>query len=158
MSQIPDSAASARQFGAVGDGRTDDTAALQKALDSGQRTIHVPAGVYVIRRTLLIGSDTTLSLDKGAVVRLGDGAAAAAGGDCFLIRSRDVENGNENITVDGGVWDGNCAKNPRGEEHAKDSYGGVGMSFVQVRKLTVRNVTMPTTSPSRSAWARWIGS
>jgi len=142
MSQIPDSAASARQFGAVGDGRTDDTAALQKALDSGQRTIHVPAGVYVIRRTLLIGSDTTLSLDKGAVVRLGDGAAAAAGGDCFLIRSRDVENGNENITVDGGVWDGNCAKNPRGEEHAKDSYGGVGMSFVQVRKLTVRNVTM----------------
>jgi polygalacturonase len=145
MSQVPPTAADAKQFGAKGDGTTDDTAALQKALDSGCPAVRVPEGVYVIRRSLLIGSNTTLKLDKGVVVRLGDGAAAEAGGDCFMIRNRDPEHGNENITVDGGTWDGNCAKNPRGDEFGKDTYGGVGMSFVKVRKLTVRNLTMHNT-------------
>ncbi len=145
MSQNPASVVSVRQFGAVGDGQADDTAALQKALDSGSRVVQVPAGTYVIRRSLRIGSDTTFSLDKEAVIRLGDGAAAEAGGDCFMICNRDPEQGNENITVTGGLWDGNCAKNPRGDEFAADSYGGVGMNFVKVSKLTVTNLTMRNT-------------
>src|SRR4051794_15550311 len=47
-----------RAFGAVGDGRTDDTAALQKALDSlrppesPRRVLYLPAGTYRITRTL----------------------------------------------------------------------------------------------------------
>lgn len=142
MSQNPVSAVSVRQFGAVGDGQAHDTAALQKALDSGSRVVQVPAGTYVVRRSLRIGSDTTFSLDQETVIRLGDGAAAEAGGDCFMICNRDPEQGNENITVSGGTWDGNCAKNPRGDEYAADSYGGVGMNFVKVSKLTVSNLTM----------------
>jgi polygalacturonase len=102
----------------------------------------VPQGVYQIRRSLLIGSNTTLSLAKEATILLGDGAAAEAGGHCFMIRNRDVEQGNENVTVDGGTWDGNCAKNPRGEEFTPNAYGGVGMSFVKVENLVLRNITM----------------
>ena len=45
----------ARSFGAMGDGATDDTAALQAAIDEAQnsrRRLLVPAGRYLIRGTL----------------------------------------------------------------------------------------------------------
>ncbi|HZT43805.1 MAG TPA: glycosyl hydrolase family 28-related protein [Chthonomonadaceae bacterium] len=47
-----------RDFGAVGDGRADDTTALQKALDalrppdSPRRVLYIPAGIYRLTRTL----------------------------------------------------------------------------------------------------------
>jgi hypothetical protein len=47
-----------RDFGAIGDGKTDDTAALQKALDalrppeSPRRVLYLPAGAYRVTRTL----------------------------------------------------------------------------------------------------------
>lgn len=60
------------QFGATGNGSTDDTAALQAALEaaytSGGGVVYVPEGIYLISQTLQIGSNTTL---KGA----GTGAA-----------------------------------------------------------------------------------
>jgi parallel beta-helix repeat protein len=39
---------SVKDFGAVGDGVTDDTAAIQAAIDSGVKQIHIPAGAYKI--------------------------------------------------------------------------------------------------------------
>jgi len=42
----------ATDFGACGDGRTDDTAALQRALDSGAPRVVIPPGCYLIRRVL----------------------------------------------------------------------------------------------------------
>jgi hypothetical protein len=46
---------SVKDFGAVGDGQTDDTQALQKAIDgarAGNRSLFVPQGVYRITSTL----------------------------------------------------------------------------------------------------------
>jgi hypothetical protein len=45
--------------GAIGDGRTDDTASLQSALNLGG-TVDLPAGTYRISKNLIIGSHTTL--------------------------------------------------------------------------------------------------
>jgi polygalacturonase len=59
----------ARSFGALGDGRTKDTVAIQKALDAcakaGGGTVVVPRGVYLIG-SIVMGSDTTLQLEHGA--------------------------------------------------------------------------------------------
>ena len=58
------------EFGAVGDGVTDSTLALQKALDSVRETggeVRVPAGVYVTG-SLRLYSNTTLYLEAGAVL------------------------------------------------------------------------------------------
>ncbi|MES2898503.1 MAG: glycosyl hydrolase family 28-related protein [Pseudomonadota bacterium] len=50
---------SAHSFGARGDGQTDDTAALQKAIDS-KRVIYLPLGFYMISDTLKMKPDTVI--------------------------------------------------------------------------------------------------
>jgi sugar lactone lactonase YvrE len=50
---------SARTLGARGDGETDDTAALQKAIDS-HRTVYLPMGRYVVTDTLRLRPDSVL--------------------------------------------------------------------------------------------------
>jgi hypothetical protein len=57
---------SVKDFGAVADGVTDDTAAFQLAADfSGQ--IVVPKGLYKIVGEVIFGSNTTLAVDNGTV-------------------------------------------------------------------------------------------
>jgi hypothetical protein len=51
--------ANVRQFGAVGDGRTDDTAAVQKAIDSS-RVVYLPLGFYVVNDTIRMRPDTVI--------------------------------------------------------------------------------------------------
>ena len=62
-----------KDFGAVGDGVHDDTAALQERLDAGG-LVEIPAGSYLISDTLMIHDGTNLRLDFGAVIHLADGA------------------------------------------------------------------------------------
>ena len=60
-----------RDFGATGDGKTSDTAAIQKAVDtasqSGGGIIHFPAGQFVTG-TILLKDNVTLQLDTNAVL------------------------------------------------------------------------------------------
>jgi polygalacturonase len=64
-------AVSVRQFGAAGDGRAVETAALQAAIDAcagaGGGTVVVPAGSYVTG-ALVLRSNITLYLDAGATL------------------------------------------------------------------------------------------
>ncbi len=46
-----------RDFGAVGDGEADDTAAIQKAVDAGIGDVRFPRGVYRISRTIVVDLD-----------------------------------------------------------------------------------------------------
>lgn len=46
-----------RSFGAVGDGKSDDTAAIQRAIDSQVGDIRFPRGVYRIKKTITIELD-----------------------------------------------------------------------------------------------------
>src|SRR5579862_7790393 len=59
---------SVRDFGAIGDGKTLNTAALQKALDAAAKAggvVRIPVGNYVTG-SLVLKSHTTLHLDSGA--------------------------------------------------------------------------------------------
>jgi hypothetical protein len=70
--------ADVRDFGAVGDGQADDTAALEKAIQSGRGLVRLPKGRFRITRTLQVELDKT-----GYVAFEGHGVAqivmAAAG-------------------------------------------------------------------------------
>lgn len=53
-----------KAFGAVGDGTTDDRAAIQSAVDAavaaGGAVVYLPSGTYLIKRPLVLGSKVTL--------------------------------------------------------------------------------------------------
>ena len=59
-----------RNFGAVGDGSTSDTAAIQRAIDAVARsggTVTVPAGTY-LSGSLFVKSGVTLNIEAGATL------------------------------------------------------------------------------------------
>jgi len=51
--------ANVRSFGARGDGKADDTAAVQKAIDSS-RVVYLPLGFYLVNDTIRLKPDTVL--------------------------------------------------------------------------------------------------
>lgn len=69
---------SVKDFGAVGDGTTDDTAAIQAAINSVaiSGAVYMPAGVYKITATILIDKRIKLYGD-GAIEQTGTGYTAA---------------------------------------------------------------------------------
>jgi len=71
-----------RELGAVGDGRADDTAAIQKAADAGG-AIHFPSGTYRLTQTIVITLDAA-----GFTSLIGDGTARivmAGAGPAFRL-------------------------------------------------------------------------
>ncbi|HEY3113558.1 MAG TPA: right-handed parallel beta-helix repeat-containing protein [Gemmatimonadaceae bacterium] len=102
-SLIPAAAApvvNVRDFGARGDGKTDDTAAFNRCIkslaDSGG-TARVPQGVYVIdpTRSVVMINNLTLALDKGAVLQ----AIPVAANAYAVIAGKNLHN----VTVIGGA-------------------------------------------------------
>lgn len=95
--------------GADGTDTGDDWKAIQDALDTAMTQsgveVYIPAGTYYLSNTLVIYSDTKLTLDanatlcmmkEGLVMLMNGGAQAGGYGKT------------QNITVSGGTWDGNC--------------------------------------------------
>ena len=91
-----------KTYGAVGDGVTDDSAAIQAAIDAaaGGGAVFFPTGVYQIgTATLTLPSDVTLmGTGWGSVIQ----ATGAGRTDPFahdILRNADQVDGNANITI-----------------------------------------------------------
>ena len=65
---------SVKDFGAVGDGVTDDTAAIQAALNATRGIVRFPTGTYAVSSTLVLPNDTRI---------IGEGAGAYFQGDGY---------------------------------------------------------------------------
>ena len=139
----------------AGDGATDDTAAIQARLDSGTSCVYLPppAKCYLISKTLKIGSDQELRLDRYSVIRL------APKSDCPMIENRGYVGGSDKrIAITGGIWDmANLDQSPNPQQygrlkppkpspmppqHENDFFFGMAMRFSNVEGMSVRGVTV----------------
>jgi hypothetical protein len=70
-----------KDFGAVGDGKADDTAELQHAINDGERRVVIPHGTYRITKSLVINLDkvgfTSINGDGGTATIVMDGPGPA---------------------------------------------------------------------------------
>lgn len=139
--------ADARWRGATVTVKANDAADLQRALDDRRRplTVVVPKGVYTVSKTLRIGGGTTLKAHPEARFVL-DGSVEHHAGD-FLLANADEQNGDRDITVEGGVWDGNKevgfnVKVPQEKKFDPTSWSGCTLNFRNVKNLRLYDLTL----------------
>jgi hypothetical protein len=78
-----DSSCDVRQWGAVGDGSTDDTAAMNKAFSGGLRRVHIPSGAYLIKGTLYYQDGLTVTSD-GTLLMVSDNDYVVGGDGTYI--------------------------------------------------------------------------
>lgn len=125
-----------RSFGAVGDGKTDDTVALQKIVDSGAGDIEL-RGIYRISRPIVIELDKVgyTSFNGGGVARVimtGPGPALKFVGTHF--KSADPEGFEDN------VWQRQRMPLVDGIAIKGDHPEAVGIEAVGTMELTITRV------------------
>lgn len=118
----------------------DDASLLQSLLDKGG-DVTFPEGTYILTKTLFIRSHTHLHVPCGTVLRLGDGA------ECVLLENAGFRKGVRDcdISVTGGVWDGNNANQIRRRPAAgydPDVFPGIVMRFICVDDLHLEKLTI----------------
>lgn len=93
---------SVKDFGAVGDGVTDDTAEIQAAINAGAGRVHFPAGTYIISSAIVIASPVVLWGDgsKASIIRQTN---SAANGLDFNFPTYVQGGGVEGISIEAGA-------------------------------------------------------
>ena len=125
-----------KDYGAVGDGVTDDLAAIQAAIDDaaqglGGGVVTFPAGIYLVEEIVVLKSNITLQLDSDAVIR--NGINQASHPSIIFMTGPFTEDGEqvewadtENITFIGGTIDMNGQLNEDGS--AAENLPNIGSS------------------------------
>jgi hypothetical protein len=126
-----------REFGVVGDGKSDDTAAIQKAVDSGTGDIRLPKGTYRITRPIVIDLDKLgyTSIHGSGVAKIvmaGPGPALKFVGTHF--KSADPGGFTQN------VWDRQRMPLADGIAIVGDHPEAIGIQAVGTMQLTVTRV------------------
>ena len=129
-----------KSFGAIGDGQNDDTKAIQDAFDSGYSRIIIPYGVYKTTKTLMLSSNVEVIAHPMAVI-YSAGEEPKYRGD-FLLTNKDINNGNSNISICGGIWSGNnkAKYNKKGELFDVNGCSGATFNFINVKNLKLENL------------------
>ncbi|WP_053346513.1 BppU family phage baseplate upper protein [Peribacillus butanolivorans] len=132
-----------KEFGAVGNGIVDDTLAIQGALNLAKFSnlynaieIEIPAGNYRITSKLYIYRNTKLKLHQKARMIRGGYVSLLVNGEesvDHLLDQNDIHSGHGNITIEGGIWDGNIANQP----YANTGYNLFG--FARGRNIVIRD-------------------
>ncbi|CAG7614658.1 NosD domain-containing protein [Paenibacillus allorhizosphaerae] len=127
-----------KDYGAVGDGTTNDTAAIQSALNDAQTAsfshVVIPRGTYKTTAALRIFGNTRLTLEKGATVLRCHNSTILINGLNNVNFSG--YNGHGNIIIEGGVWDCNVLQYP----DPGNCFGLARGRNIVIRNLEVRDV------------------
>lgn len=126
-------------FGAKGDGKTDDTAAIQKAVDAKQGSLVFPRGVYKLTKPIVIPLDTT-----GFTSLSGDGTPrilmSGAGPAFHFVGTH--EGSADPGSFKPNVWENQRMPIVRGIEIVGDHKDANGLEFTGVMALTVTETSI----------------
>ncbi|WP_409304238.1 glycosyl hydrolase family 28-related protein [Peribacillus sp. SCS-155] len=126
-----------KDFGAAGDGVTDDTRAFAKAIGNGRVKVLVPEGVYITKGIRLPSWTCLVGEGKGVtVIRLHEQAPRGT----RLVSNRNYRRGNRNILVEGMTLDWNVER--LGDVPKTSTWGNHSscLLFANVKYGWVRNV------------------
>ena len=142
MRQLSAGARTVTNFGALGDGATDDAPAIQDALDwardSGGGWVIVPPGVYLLTSLpLRIYGNTRLTLLPGAEFRRNADARMMTNGDAG--QSYGGYTGHSKILIEGGLW--NMRGTTTGLTNSAMCISIGHASDITIRDLEVRDVS-----------------
>jgi hypothetical protein len=153
----PSTVIDVRQYGATGDGKTDDTAAIQRAIDAipaAGGTVMFPTGTYIVApgKTTGIAIKSNLRLagagaGVGAVLKIRD----HLGDWQRLLSPRDLGGTIENFAMEDLAFDANIANNP--ESSINEKQDTTYQTFVHItsgRNLAVRRCRF---APYSGVWA-----
>ncbi|MBO1531415.1 right-handed parallel beta-helix repeat-containing protein [Psychrobacter sp. F1192] len=124
------------KYGAKGNGSTDDTAAIQKAINfvsnNGGGTVYIPDGNYLIDTTsngIWMRSNVTVKMEDNTVLE----AIPSNQESHYVLFIRDVEN----VNVTGGTIVGD-----RYEHFGTGSHWGIGIGILGAKDVTIENVNV----------------
>lgn len=138
--------------GVKGNGENDDSAGIQRALNRS-RIVYLPYTLkgYSVSKTLQLHSGQTLIADPCATIKAADWCRA------HLLTNSAEEDWQHDITVIGGIWDGNnlhqscyyhdTARYDEGysgdgrKPYDPNEYMGMLFRFSKVKRLTIRQAT-----------------
>jgi parallel beta-helix repeat protein len=131
-----------KDFGAVGDGKADDTGALQRAVDSGGGDVFIPKGVYKLTKTVVIDLDR---LGFTSITGAGNATILMAGaGPAFrFVGTHEGTAGPK--TVKENVWLKQRKPSVRGIEIVGAHPAACGIEAAGTMKLTVSGVLVRKT-------------
>lgn len=121
-----------KQFGAKGDGTTDDTLKISNAFNFGGNII-IPFGIYAISNTIYINDDTFVEMSKDAKIYLKDDSK------CVMFMTTNAAH--KNISWCGGTLDGNDAGQHDTSTGTINDFTNA-FRFYNVENLIVENVNV----------------
>lgn len=103
-----------KMFGARGDNTTDDTAAIQAAIDVAEATtpatVYIPAGIYIVEFLTVEASGVRILLDPEATLKQKAGSYNIGSASTGIITVQGTSMASiRRVFIEGGVFDGNKA-------------------------------------------------
>ena len=116
---------------------------IQALLNSSELEVRIPAGEYIIHEPLTVPSHKHIFADKDAhFIFVPERPMIWSD---FLLTNDNIEDGNEDIWLDGGVWDGGFGHkfNVKPDDiYQNDASSGTCLNFVNVKGLKITNLTV----------------
>lgn len=150
--------------GGIGDFSKDDSFAVNQAIKFTSKVLFTGNRTTIIKKPIILRSGSTVIADGNFTIKLGDAS------NCTLLKNEHIDlpitgdgvvtypSGfvrNSNITIKGGIWDGNGLKQARGYNDRPDvdgtpqfidgdgtDYIGFMMKFADIDGLVMEDITL----------------